>query len=927
MTEDSVTPNKQQKKLVKNTEGLYLVNAGAGTGKTFTITRRYVKILENAEPDDIFLATFTRNAADEMAERIASESGYEASDIWDAPISTFHSHCQKILERNGFSVPQEIGIDDRIESIDVLESQIRERQEFNRFMDSFIQERPEYSDFYRITRSYDNLLHLVKSLASKGIIPEEEGWYQDTEAFLDGDKEEFLELFEQANRPRKSENGQKQSDLRSRLYSFKYKNFPEDAPTEEDVRGGYGTKTVRKDFGRKAFEEDREELKAFIHDLYFEYVRYCLSRNYLNFSFLMVFAYILLREDSSVRKRESFEYMMIDEFQDTNPLQFKLALLLADKPNIAAVGDWKQSIYSFQYASVENIKEFRQRLKKFKKELNRDRTRVDFPVEEVKEIKLTKNYRSTQQILDLAEQSLGLPANKYENVDEKSVKGLESEIENQESCIEKYVAEEEVEAVLTKILEIVGNPDYIYGEEERELDYKDVAVLTRTRGFGLKLQEKAREHGIPVAYEGGVELFKTDPAILLLAWLRVLNNKHSRNGWAVILERAGYRLEEARKILEEDEEYEYPEDMKAFREKLGELNSVSGVCRTVFKKYGYSNAFTDRITEVLTDVFTSSYMNLGELIQFIEENIEENEIYEVDSSKNRNTVKIQTIHAAKGLEYPAVFIADVNQGKFPSKNSDSKAITYQDPVGLRQRKIYRNEGLAFEYDNWRTEILMKSLSGDYDEERRLMYVAMTRAEQHLFITAEEGRESTFFKGLDPEASMLEPDIKDVKVDEEKLEVFEAEKPDRERKELLSVHSKMEVEEEGDREKGEKLHRFAEKYVKNNADASTKRQKAVKKFIDSLQGIKEAEKEIRVSSGRKVYSGVIDLVHKTEEKVEVIEYKTDSHPGNMEQYVKQLKTYVKGLEQKFDKPVEGKIVCVKENGSLSIKELDIPQDNT
>ncbi|MFB6115552.1 MAG: UvrD-helicase domain-containing protein [Candidatus Nanohalobium sp.] len=907
MTEEEISPNKEQEKLIENTEGLYLVNAGAGTGKTFTITHRYLNILEEAEPGDIFLATFTRNAADEMAERIVAESDYKASDIWDAPISTFHSHCQKILERNGFSAPEKIGINDSIENIDVLESQIRERQEFERFMNSFIENNPEYSDFYRIARSYDNFLYLTKSLASKGIIPVRDGWYKDTEELLDGDLDEFREVFKEANKPRDSANGKKQSDLRSRLYSYRYKNFPDDAPDEQEVRGGYGTKSVRKDFCDKAFNEDREELKQFVHDLYFEYIRYCLSRNYLNFSFLMVFAYVLLREEDYVRKQESFEYLMIDEFQDTNPLQFKLSLLMADKPNIAAVGDWKQSIYSFQYASVENIQEFRQRLKDFKSELNSDRERVSFPVDDVNEIKLNKNYRSTQDILDFAESSLTLPANKHELVDEQDVAGLESMRENQDSEIEKYVAEEEPEAVLTKIQEVVDNGEYTYGEDKRKLDYRDIAVLTRTRGFGLDLQEKAREYGIPVAYEGGVELFKTNPSIILLAWLRVLNDKHSRKGWAVILEEAGYRLGEAEKILDMDEDHDYPEDMLEFREKLQDLDSINAVAETVFQKYGYSNAFTDKITEVLNDVFTSSYMNFGELIQFIEENIEEGEIYEVDSSENRNTVKIQTIHAAKGLEYPVVFISDVNQGKFPSKNSDSKAITYQDPVGLRQRKVYRNgDGYAFEYDNWRTEILMKSLSGNYDEERRLMYVAMTRAEQHLFITAEEDRASTFFQGLELDPVPLEPDIEDVDPELEDLEVFKIEAPEVERSEIRTVHSELDIV-EGDKEKGNGLHEFAERYVKEeNVQPSNEKEEEIKEFVDSLEGEKQAEVPIQIPKDGNVYSGTIDLLHIKEDEVQVIDYKTDSHPENMEEYRKQVEYYREGLKDRFDRPVKTKI---------------------
>jgi len=130
-------------------------------------------------------------------------------------------------------------------------------------------------------------------------------------------------------------------------------------------------------------------------------------------------------------------------------------------------------------------------------------------------------------------------------------------------------------------------------------------------------------------------------------------------------------------------------------------------------------------------------MNTGQIIRFIEENIEQEEIYEVDNSVRENTVKIQTIHAAKGLEYPVVFVSGVNNGVFPSRNFDRSNIIYNELIGLRQKKIYNDGEYAYNYDNWRTEILTRCVTGSYDEERRLMYVAMTRAEQHLFVTAKK----------------------------------------------------------------------------------------------------------------------------------------------------------------------------------------------
>jgi ATP-dependent exoDNAse (exonuclease V) beta subunit len=117
--------------------------------------------------------------------------------------------------------------------------------------------------------------------------------------------------------------------------------------------------------------------------------------------------------------------------------------------------------------------------------------------------------------------------------------------------------------------------------------------------------------------------------------------------------------------------------------------------------------------------------------------------------------------------------------------------------------------------------------------------------------------------------------------------------------------------EGDREKGEKLHEFAEAYVNGeDVEASNTREEEVKEFIDSLDGELEAEKVVKIPSDGKVYEGVIDLIHKTDEKVEVIDYKTDSNPENMDEYTEQVECYRKGLEELFDRPVEKRIVCLE-----------------
>ena len=901
MTEFS--PNNEQQRLIDSHEGIYKVDAGAGTGKTYTVTLRYAEILQEKDvrPEDLLLLTFTNNAADEMKERIISECDYDSRELRDAPISTFHSFAKKIVNENGFDIPEMIGIDDSIaSSTRLIQNEVLEKQEFRNFINQFISDNPEYNDFYRTMYDYSELLDLIKSLAAKGIIPKETGWYRDTEQHLEGDFEQYWKRVKKLNET----DGSKSSELRSRTGGIFNKCLEEDAPSGTDVRGQpYVDKQINIEYAEEAFKEDRDDLKEFVHDIYFEYIRYSLSRNYLNFNFLLVFAYILLCEKESVRDQLEFSYTMIDEFQDTNEIQLKIAMLISDE-NIAVVGDWKQSIYSFQYAEVENIKNFGERLKKYKSELNDDKERIDYEVDQINEINLKQNYRSTQNILDFSEMSLTLPGKKDESIDEEEVLSQITSLESnkdESSSIEAFQSDEEVEAVLHKVQEVIDNEEY--NSDGKVLDYGDVAILTRSRKFGLNLEEKAREYDISVAFEGGVELFTTRPSILLLAWLRVLDYKESKKGWAVILDEAGYSIEEIKHIVYDND---YPRNMLEFRQKLKSEDYISGVSRKVFERYGIENGFSDKITEVLQDTFDNSYKNTGDLIRFIEDSIEEGATHEVDNSSKEDAVTVQTIHSAKGLEYPAVFVADINQDRFPSTSSNNSRITFNELTGLRQKKIY-NPDRQFLFDNWKAHMVSKAQDKGYDEERRLFYVAMTRAENHLFLSAKEERPSKFFENLEIEKQEIEPELEELDKKEDKSKELEIDRPQRKAAIKKSPHDEMDLEEDTigrGKEFGNQVHEFAERYAKGKeVEPRNEDEENVKDLIDSLDGELRPEVPIKIpekGGDRKVlYSGKIDLLHVTEDKVEIIDWKTDLTKENHEEYEKQLEIYEKGIKRIFN----------------------------
>ncbi len=908
------SPNARQDELIEATDGLYLVDAGAGTGKTFTVTRRYSTIVDQpqVEPEDVLLITFTRNAATEMRERIVAHCEYGMRTLRDAPIQTFHSLCNDILDQHGFHAPTYLGIDDAITgSTQILENEAIEREYFGEFIGRFSDNHPEYQDLLCCLSNPSELLGLLTNLASKGVFPTADGWYRDCDRHLEGDFDGFLEVFEGLNQPRNG--GRKQSKLRSKLGRYgTNKCYLPDAPEKSEIRGERGSKSVPDEVAKRAFNEDRDHLIAFIHDVYISYLEFALRRNYLNFSFLQLFAFVLLCEDNELRESLEFDYVMIDEFQDSSETQFKLALLLAGTENICVVGDWKQSIYSFQYAAIENITEFDSRLERFAAELNEDTVRVGFPIENTTAIELEQNYRSTQEILDFAEHALVTPASSREAIDRESVLerivSLFSNTVHEHSKIEAFQHEDEHEAVLTKIQEIVDNDEYAIEEDGnlRSPEYSDIAVLTRTRDFGRDLLAVAEEYEVPMAYEGGIELYRTDQAKLLLAWLRILESDADR-GWAVVLERAGYTLDGVKHVLETGT---YPETMESFRSELGRLDTICARVRRVFERYGYDGITADAILTTIQSVHNATTMTLGDLIRVIEQGIDSGFTQEVTTAAGTNAITVQTIHSVKGLEYPIVILANMNRGKFQPSGSHGGTVTYSELTGLRQRACYgEDHGVPHIYDNWRSDVLKRCEPTEYDEERRLLYVSMTRAKDHLLFSAGE-KQNVFLDELPVEIETLEPAIERRPQRETVQSTLEISMPEIDEPDGYSPHSLMsddvyqEVTEGRGMEFGSAVHEFAEQYaLGQDVEPSNEDERNVKGLLDSLEGDVMVEKPaylpVELEEDLVTLSGIIDLVHVTSATVEIIDYKTDLGRHAESEYRTQLSVYYHVLNEWFE----------------------------
>ena len=942
----SLTPNEAQQQLIDGTDGTYLVDAGAGTGKTFTITRRYATIVDQDDiaPADVRLFTFTESAATEMRERIVSHCEYEMAALRDAPIGTFHGLCNQLLNTHGFAAPQHLGISETLSpSAQVISDEVLEAEHFETFVRQFRADHPEYNEFFQILRQPSELLAVIRELAAKGIFPTADGWYRNGGQYLDGDDSAFADALADSNAARNG--GSKQSKLRSTLYGWDSAAYEPAAPTEDAVRGS--EKEVPEELLWEAFETATSDLQSFIRELYHAYIEFALDRNYITFWMQLLFAFVLLCEDESLRESMQAEYVMIDEFQDTNELQFKIALLFAGTENLCVVGDWKQSIFGFQHAAVENILEFADRLETYIGELNADSERVPFTSPDVTPIELTENYRSTSDILEFSKDCLTLPATGSDDVDSDALPGdVVSLTAAADSGLPSHIEafsdghDQGIEGLLTKIQQIVGNDTYAISSEDdgepRAPRYDDIAVLTRVRGFGREFQREAATHDIPVSFEGGVELFDTDHAKLTLAWLRIVHDEAAQKGWAVALEHAGYTLPEARQILETAE---YPQPMRQFQAELRSLTGVGPFVRKVLERYGLADEYGDALIHTLQSTLESTSRTRADLIRFIEHSWANESTVEISDRDGQNTVTVQTIHKAKGLEYPIVIVANMNRGAFPPNGGGDGRIRYSDTLGLQQTHVTTSEyGSPYVVRNWRHALQSAAIPTTYDEERRLLYVAMTRAKQHLLFSAGE-TPCTFFEELACEPEQIEPAIPPGPGAGETAEAFEPAIQEGTGATRLSAHDIMgPIETAGSEGKGvefgQQVHDFAEDLVNGaSVDPQSRDEEYVAQLIDSLDGQLIAEQQahlpLETAAGPVLIAGIIDLLHVQPDRVDVIDFKTDRSRDGVTEYQKQLSVYYHVLTAVYpDRDVDlalfftadGERVPIEPLGSDAVSEL-------
>lgn len=458
-------------------------------------------------------------------------------------------------------------------------------------------------------------------------------------------------------------------------------------------------------------QEDTRSNRPAIAQIYEAYAKRCFKNGAMDFDDLLIKFYELLKffPDSLHKFQHKFKYILIDEYQDTNPAQYEIIKLLgAAHENVCVVGDDAQSIYSFRGATIQNILQFQK----------------DY--DDVKVIKLEQNYRSSQNIINVANEVIKynkgqIPKNLWtDNQEGEKIRLVRTMTDNEEG---KFVAD-------------------TIQEQRLRNHYRnnDFAILYRTNAQSRAFEESLRRMNIPYTIYGGISFYQRKEIKDFVAYLRLLVNSRDEESLKRIINyptRGIGKTSVDRAILAANDNnismWEVLENAAQFGYKAGTLEAIDNfvlMIRSFASMLKEKNAYevaihvgkqTNFVRELFNDKSTEGvarYENVQELLNSIKEFTETpaNEEGEVgdkslgaylqqitlltdadEKDVNADTVKLMTIHAAKGLEFSCVFACGLEEMLFPS-------------------------GLSI---NTREEL---------EEERRLFYVVITRAKKQLWIT-------------------------------------------------------------------------------------------------------------------------------------------------------------------------------------------------
>jgi DNA helicase-2/ATP-dependent DNA helicase PcrA len=605
--------NQQQLAAVTAPPGPQLIIAGAGSGKTRTLTYRVAYLMENGiDPRNILLLTFTNKAARQMLDRVANVLPIEASGIWGG---TFHSVGNRILRRHGSAIGYNSGFS--------------------------IMDREDQKD----------LINTV--VASAGI---------------DSKEIRFPK-----------------GDVLAEIFSFVINT---ETPMEELLAEKF-----------PYFIPLLDKIK----DVQARYEKKKKATNSIDFDDLLQKTLTMLQQHEGIAQfyQRQFQFILVDEYQDTNKIQADLIDLLAQEHrNVMVVGDDAQSIYSWRGANFQNILEFPKR----------------YPDAQV--FKIEMNYRSVPEILEVANSAISANVDQFK----KNLQPVRDSNSVKPAVVALNDGSEQAQFVAQRILEL----------RDENMDLNEIAVLYRAHYHALELQLELSRRGIPYQITSGVRFFEQAHIKDVISFLRLVANPRDEvafkrmakllpgignrsadnfwNSWEKLLAEQGEITSWSDRLLPMSVSAKSKKHWTQLASTLDEIapggqpnppsEMITSVMEAIYDEYAKVNFTNYELRkEDLNQLaaFSRQFKDLNEflsqlaLISNVDAEVAPNQ------TADREAVNLSTVHQAKGLEFRTVFVIWLTDGMFPSSRS------------MDERK-------------------------DLEEERRLFYVAITRAKDELYLS-------------------------------------------------------------------------------------------------------------------------------------------------------------------------------------------------
>lgn len=680
--------NSQQKRAVDTVEGPVMVIAGPGTGKTQILSRRVANILTNyhTNPEEIVCLTYTEAGASEMLDRLEGLIGEEGRNV---RVSTIHSFCSELILENSDLFGEEPKVITTAAKYEILKEIIDEH---------VTEESPLYKNSGNRYSSKEQLLELFTRMKRENLNKD------DFEKEID----EYFKMIDL-------------SIPGDELYSkFKYAI---NSKSKDKKVGDYKDKPL------KELQENMEKLLAGV-EIVEKYSDDISDHNYFDFDDMILWTIEKLEEDDAFQRSvsEGIKYLFVDEFQDTSVIQNKLVDLLVKgkkNPNIFVVGDDDQSIYRFQGVSADNIQIFDKKYKPTK-------------------IVLEENYRSSQAIIDASRQLIS-----YNPREEKVLvaAGDNKNYDYQLPILKSYSnAKDEMYGVLSEIEELI----------QSGVSPQEIGVIYGRNSYGEEFAKILRDNGIFVQMKENQDLFKEPIFKKIVAILKYLcqpsrDIRALRN--IVYFDFFEVELSEIAKIrnLKKDEKItissiaEIDKKLETIRKKvsrsenyLSPMYVLSDILKTLgIDEYIMKSKEKYHLVSVLNELYklmstecllhpkltVKGFLNQLSSLQEMKVSLPIEEI----SGSPSNCVQLMTAHGSKGLEFEHVFMMKCNDGKnngkWPGGENNSGRFSY--PPSLNGK--VENESQLKEEEN-----------------RRLFYVAMTRAKKVLHLSYSDDSAKTHF---------------------------------------------------------------------------------------------------------------------------------------------------------------------------------------